>query len=137
MTDVTRADAGLPDVEVVLEPDAEARRIRTDKLTAGCGGVLNASLGQSLQLRIGVNCGPVTAGVIGKRKFIYDLWGDTVNIASRMESHGQAGFIQVSAAVREQLGDGWRFESRGEIEVKGKGAMQTYFLLGRAEAADV
>ena len=97
---------------------------------------INEEFGTELDIRIGLHCGPVVAGVIGKHKFIYDLWGDTVNIASRMESHGQAGFIQVSAAVREQLGDGWRFESRGEIEVKGKGAMQTYFLLGRAEAGD-
>ncbi len=128
MTDVTRADAGLPDVEVVLEPDAEARRIRTDKLTAGCGGVLNASLGQSLPLRIGVNCGPVTAGVIGKRKFIYDLWGDTVNVASRMESTGVVGRVQVSEAVVAAAGDGDDFEARGKVAVKGKGEMEVFLL---------
>ncbi len=85
-----------------------------------------------LRFRIGINTGPAVAGVIGTSKFQYDVWGDTVNTASRMESHGEPGRIQVTDAVRRSLGDGWRFEPRGPIEVKGKGAMETYFLLGRA-----
>jgi adenylate cyclase len=82
----------------------------------------------NLHLRIGIHTGPVVAGVIGKNKFIYDLWGDTVNIASRMQSHGQAGSIQVSAKTYEYLKDKFVLNPRGEIEIKGKGAMQTYLL---------
>ena len=85
-----------------------------------------------LQFRIGINTGPAVAGVIGTSKFQYDVWGDTVNTASRMESHGEPGRIHVTDAVRRSLGDRWRFEARGPIEVKGKGVMETYFLLGRA-----
>jgi adenylate cyclase len=84
-----------------------------------------------LQARIGVHTGPITAGVIGTHKFIYDVWGDTVNTASRMESHSLPGRIQLSAATRAALGDGVRLERRGVIEVKGKGMMETYFLTGR------
>ena len=90
--------------------------------------------GGTLQLRIGVDTGPVVAAVIGKRKFSYDIWGDVVNIASRMESHGVPGRIQVTDRVHELLRDAYRFEHRGEIEVKGKGRMQTYFLEGRKSA---
>jgi class 3 adenylate cyclase len=78
-----------------------------------------------------MHCGPVVAGVIGKRKFIYDVWGDTVNTASRMESLGVPGRIQVTAAVRERLAAEFAFEPRGIIDVKGKGPMPTYFLTGR------
>jgi class 3 adenylate cyclase len=87
--------------------------------------------GQPLQVRIGIDTGPVVAGVIGRDKFIYDLWGDTVNTASRMESHGVAGCIQVTARTHQRLRDGYRFQRRGTIQVKGKGEMVTYFLLGR------
>jgi adenylate cyclase len=85
---------------------------------------------QELQLRIGMNIGPVVAGVIGMSKFSYDLWGDTVNVASRMESNGLPGKIQVSAATYEYLKDEFTFEKRGEIIIKGKGAMITYWLTG-------
>jgi adenylate cyclase len=93
---------------------------------------LNTELGTELDIRIGLATGPVVAGVIGKHKFIYDLWGDTVNVASRMESHGVPGQIQVSETVHEKLGDAWRFEDRGEIQIKGKGVMNSFFLLGPA-----
>jgi PAS domain S-box-containing protein len=86
---------------------------------------------QSFKLRIGINTGPVVAGVIGIRKFTYDLWGDTVNLASRMESHGQPGYIQVTESFYQRVKDRYVFESRGSIEVKGRGLMPTYWLCGR------
>lgn len=89
------------------------------------------SQGNILQLRIGINTGPVIAGVIGIKKFIYDLWGDTVNVASRMESNGLAGYTQVTDAVYERLKGSYLFERRGTIHVKGKGEMTTYLLKGR------
>ena len=85
--------------------------------------------GTEIQLRVGIHSGPVIAGVIGTRKFAYDLWGDTVNIASRMESHGLPGRIQVSEVVYEKLRDNFRFEERGIINVKGRGTMTTYWLI--------
>ncbi|NEP11948.1 MAG: PAS domain S-box protein [Symploca sp. SIO2C1] len=86
--------------------------------------------GEKFAIRIGINTGPVVAGVIGIKKFIYDLWGDTVNVASRMESQGEPGSIQVSATVYERLQDKYLLEERGAIAVKGKGTMTTYWLLG-------
>ncbi len=83
-----------------------------------------------LQLRIGINSGPVVAGVIGQRKFLYDLWGDTVNVASRMESAGTPGRIQVTRQTYELLNGEFEFEPRGTIEVKGVGEMETWYLLG-------
>ncbi len=82
-----------------------------------------------LELRVGLASGPAVAGVIGRSKYSYDLWGETVNLASRMESHGVAGRVQVAARTRELLGDAVACEARGTIEVKGLGAMPT-FLLG-------
>ncbi|HSZ60869.1 MAG TPA: adenylate/guanylate cyclase domain-containing protein [Terriglobales bacterium] len=84
--------------------------------------------GLNLQMRIGMNSGRVVAGVIGRSKFIYDLWGDTVNIASRMESTGVPGQIQVTESVYNRLKDGFEFESRGLIQVKGKGELETWLL---------
>jgi adenylate cyclase len=91
-----------------------------------------ANTGHALAVRIGIDTGPVVAGVIGRAKFTYDLWGDTVNTASRMESHGIPGSIQVTERTFQQLKDRYRMEERGTIEVKGKGEMRTYLLLGRA-----
>lgn len=86
----------------------------------------------NLQLRIGINTGTAVAGIIGKKKFTYDLWGDCVNTASRMESNGIPGEIQVTENTYNLLKTKYKFKERGNIEVKGKGKMKTYFLLGRA-----
>lgn len=91
----------------------------------------SAEMGEQLNMRIGINSGPVVAGVIGTNKFIYDLWGDTVNIASRMESQGIAGGIQVTAETYNLLRDKYLFEARGIIPIKGKGEVMTYRLTGR------
>jgi class 3 adenylate cyclase len=85
---------------------------------------------KALNFRIGIHTGPVVAGVIGTRKFSYDLWGDTVNIASRMESHGVPGRIHVSRAVYERLKNDFEFEARGLTTLKGVGEMESWFLLG-------
>ncbi|NJS10093.1 MAG: guanylate cyclase [Microcoleus sp. CSU_2_2] len=95
--------------------------------------LLSLDYSEPFSIRIGISTGPVVAGVIGLRKFIYDLWGDTVNIASRMESHGITGCIQVTAETYEILKDKYTFQKRGAIQVKGKGYMTTYLLIGRKE----
>ncbi|MEZ4454255.1 MAG: adenylate/guanylate cyclase domain-containing protein, partial [Nannocystaceae bacterium] len=89
--------------------------------------------GHRLALRIGVHSGPVIAGVIGQHRQLYDLWGETVNTASRMESHGEPGEVQVSAATASLLADTHAIRERGSIEVKGIGAMTTAFIVGRRE----
>ena len=91
----------------------------------------NAQRGASLQIRVGMSSGPVVAGVIGRKKFIYDIWSNTVNIASRMESSGLAGSIQVSEECYQRLRSKFVFEDRGIIQVKGQGEMHTYFLKRR------
>ena len=90
---------------------------------------INEELSLDLSIRIGLHCGPVTAGVIGAWKFIYDLWGDTVNIASRMESHGEPGHVHVSSAVRDALSPRFNFVDHGTRTIKGKGEMQTFLLV--------
>ena len=92
-----------------------------------------AGTGSALEVRIGIDTGPVVAGVIGRAKFIYDLWGDSVNTASRMESHAEPGTIQVTQRAYERLRERYDFRPRGTIDVKGKGPMTTYVLLGRRD----
>ena len=87
--------------------------------------------GDNLAVRIGFHCGPLIAGVIGESRFLYDMWGDTVNVASRMESLGEAGRIQVSDGARERLIEKFVLEPRGIVSVKGRGEMQTWWLTGR------
>jgi class 3 adenylate cyclase len=88
-------------------------------------------------VRIGIDSGgPVIAGVIGTQKYVYEVWGDVVNTASRMESHGVPNAIQVTEATYDLLREDFVFEERGTIEVKGKGPMQTYFLTGRVTAEE-
>ena len=90
-----------------------------------------ATTGLKLRARIGIHTGPIVSGVIGTHKFAYDVWGDTVNTASRMESHSLPGRVHVSAETRTTLGEYFSFEPRGTIEVKGKGPMETFFLNAR------
>jgi len=117
---------------MALEMQQAIERFQSLELPS-LSGKLSAKLAKRgrkpLQIRIGINTGSVVAGAIGIKKFIYDLWGDAVNVASRMESQGEPGRIQVSAATYERLKDRFLFEERGAIRVKGKGEMTTYWLI--------
>lgn len=120
--------AGLP----TPRPDHAAAAAKMALAILRVSKIFRTAEGESIQLRIGLHTGPVTAGVIGTKKFAYDLWGDAVNTASRMESQGLPGCIQVTETTYQQLRHEFRFEERGLIPVKGKGEMKTYLLLDRA-----
>src|SRR5256714_6123324 len=125
--DCYMAAAGVPD------PDPHHARqtalLALDMRDAVATSATAAQLG--LELRIGVNSGPVVAGVIGTKRFLYDLWGDAVNTASRMESHGTSGRIQITRATKELLAHEFVYEPRGTIPIKGKGEIEAWYLLGR------
>lgn len=93
---------------------------------------LRAKTGQHTEVRIGLHSGAAVAGVIGTQKVFYDVWGDTVNTASRMESQGEEGRIQLTRETKDRLGTSYKFEPRGDIEIKGKGLVQTYWLTGKS-----
>jgi guanylate cyclase len=92
--------------------------------------------GRELRFRIGINSGPVVAGIIGRHKFSYDLWGDSVNSASRMEAFGQAGEIQLTESTHDLIADDFICESGGVIDIKGKGPMEVWYLKGRRRPAN-
>ncbi len=125
--DAYMAAAGVPQPRAEHAPAIAELALAMLTITAEIAG----TRGLPLSLRIGVHTGPVVAGVIGRRKFAYDLWGDTVNTAARLESHGLPGEVQISEATRAALGPAWHVESRGTVELKGKGAVQAYLLRGR------
>jgi adenylate cyclase len=129
--DAYMAAAGLP----VPAADHAVRAAQTALDMIESLARFNARSGYNLQMRVGIHSGAVVAGVIGRRKFIYDLWGDTVNIASRMESHGVVGRVQITDATRQQLGESFLLEERGLIAAKGIGDMHTWLLIGRTTEA--
>ena len=92
-----------------------------------------SSRGLELRLRIGLDTGPASAGIIGEKKFFYDVWGDTVNTASRMESLAEPGRVQITTAMRDAIGPGFATERRGIVEVKGKGQTEIWLLTGVRE----
>lgn len=122
--DAYMAVAGLPEAAI----DHADRCVRLARAMFAALADVNRQFALQLQLRVGVNSGAVVAGVIGKRKFSYDLWGDAVNLAQRMESHGEAGAIQVSASTYAALQDKDGFVERGPVELKGVGPVRAYLL---------
>ena len=125
--------AGLPDPV----PDHTARLARMGLAMLATVERLRTDNGLSIALRIGMASGPVTAGVIGTRKFSYDVWGDPVNLASRLEGQSSPGRILICPECRAALGDGFLYEARGPIEIKGIGAQEAWFLIGEKPRPDV
>ncbi|MCW5692168.1 MAG: response regulator [Pseudolabrys sp.] len=123
--DAYMAAAGIPEPQ----PDHAERIVRLAPRMMRAVQDVAAETGLKLNARIGIHTGPIVAGVIGTHKFAYDVWGDSVNTASRMESHSVTGRIHLTEATRQALGGRFPLEPRGTIEVKGKGPMETYFLL--------
>lgn len=131
--DCYMAAAGIP----VPMPDHASRAAHMALDMIEALNRFNLRRGINLNMRIGIGSGEVVAGVIGKRKFRYDVWGDVVNTASRMESHGVPGRIQLTDATRQRLGEAFELEKRGAIEVRGKGEMHTWFLNSRMVVSTV
>ena len=117
---------GLPEPR----PDHEANVARMALDILKCCDEFSREIGERVEVRIGLDAGPVVAGVIGQNKLLYDVWGDTVNTAAHLESHGAAGRIQVTECLKSKLEDRFEFEFRGEVSVKGKGMMRLWFLVG-------
>jgi class 3 adenylate cyclase len=128
----------IGDAYMVVGGMSEGSRDHTERVAAmaldldAAVSTIDTASRHGIRFRIGMHAGPVVAGVIGTRKFIYDIWGDTVNVASRMESLGVPGRVQVTRTVVDRLDGTFHFEARGMLEVKGKGQMPTWFLTGRA-----
>lgn len=121
-----RADHAEAIAQLALDMQAACADLSANHVTSD---------GEPVQLRIGIHSGPVVAGIIGTAKFAYDLWGDVVNTASRMESNSEPGRIQISDATHDLLASTFAMTERGIVDIKGKGPMRTWFLEGRAEAA--
>jgi adenylate cyclase len=121
------AVAGVP----VMTRDHAVRAVHLSLDMLDALAHVNVGGGHALQVRIGIASGPVVAGVIGKRMYVYDVWGDAVNTASRMESHGVAGRVQVAESTQRLLGEPFQLEERGALAVEGQGEVQTWFVAGR------
>jgi adenylate cyclase len=137
--DAACADLGVEKIKTIGDAYMAAAGLpgtSTDPVRAAAdlGLAMQAAVrdaGDPWQVRIGIHTGAVVAGVIGTSKFVYDLWGDAVNTASRLETTAPVGRIQVSATVARVLGDGYELEPRGAVELKGKGSTETFLLVGR------
>ncbi len=125
------AASGVP--EPAADHPARAAHLSLDMLQAM--ERLDERVSAKLQVRIGIATGPVVAGVIGRHQYLFDVWGDAANTASRMESHGVAGRVQVAESTRLRLGEPFQLEERGVIELEGPGELKTWFLTGRGQAA--
>jgi len=138
--DAACAEHGMEKIKTIGDAYMAAAGLRSQDADP-CGAAAAVGLammraveatGGAWRMRVGIHLGPVVAGVIGRRKFAYDLWGDSVNVASRLEATAQPGRIHVSAEVAEALGGRYRLEPRGTVELKGKGPTETFYLLGPA-----